>query len=204
MPTFAISLSLVYTRKINYYKYIIPVAIKSTIYKLSLNISDLDRQYYQTHELTIACHPSETEQRMMVRVLAFALYANENLTFTKGLYADDEPELWAKTLSGDIELWISLGQVDEKLIKKSLGRSKQVVIVTYAGNKSKIWFEQKQVQLKKLSHLTLINIPSDAIKALATLASRSMDLQCTIQDGSIWLSNKETTINIEPERWLTL
>lgn len=178
------------------------MAIKSTIYKLKLDISNLDRHYYHIHDLTIACHPSETEQRMMIRVIAFALYANERLSFTKGLCANDEPELWDKNLTDDIELWISLGQVDKKQIKKALGRSKQVVIFTYAGQKSLTWWKQSQSKFESLSNIAIINIKTEEVNMLKKLVSRNMDLQCTIQDGLIWLSNSSETIAIEPETWL--
>ncbi|MFK5892780.1 MAG: YaeQ family protein, partial [Pseudomonadota bacterium] len=174
------------------------MAVKATIYKIKLEISDLDRHYYQSHELTIACHPSETEQRMMVRVLAFAMYASDRLSFTKGLCADDEPELWDKNLSDDIELWISLGQVEEKQIRKSLGRSKQVVIFTYASQKSTTWWKQNQSKLEKLDNLKIIHIKTAELELIQALVSRNMDLQCTIQDGLIWLSNSNHTITIEP------
>ncbi|MCW8931845.1 MAG: YaeQ family protein [Gammaproteobacteria bacterium] len=178
------------------------MAIKATIYKIKLEINDCDRDYFQNHELTISCHPSETEQRMMVRVVAFALYASENLSFTKGLCADDEPELWEKNLCSEIELWISLGQVEEKQIRKSLGRSKQVVIFTYAGNKSNIWWGKNKSQFEKMKNLTIINIKPEHIDAVQELVSRNMHLQCTIQDGTLWLGHSKQTVHIEPEVWL--
>lgn len=104
------------------------MALKATIFKAEISISDMDRHYYQEHPLTIAQHPSETNERMMVRLLAFALNADERLEFTKGLSADDEPELWNKNYSDEIELWIELGQPDEKRIRKACGRSRQVII----------------------------------------------------------------------------
>lgn len=178
------------------------MAINATIFKAKLEISDCDRNYFQNHGLTISCHPSETEQRMMVRVLAFALYASDTLSFTKGLCADDEPELWDKNLVGEIELWISLGQVEVKQIKKSLGRSKQVIILTYAGNKSNTWWQKNQSQLEKFKHLKIINIKPEQVEAMQALVSRNMNLQCTIQEGIIWLGHADQTMNIEPEIWL--
>jgi len=177
------------------------MAKSATIFKLELQISDLDRAYYQTHDLTIACHPSETEQRMMVRVLAFALYASEHLSFTKGLCVDDEPEIWDKDYSDVIHTWIDLGQVDEKRIKKALGRAKQVVIFTYAGNKSQTWWSQNQSKLEAYKNLSIIHIIPDEVEALSALVSRTMNLQCTIQDGEIWLSSPEQNINILPIIW---
>jgi len=105
------------------------MAISSTINKVSLNIANMDQYYYQNHELTVAQHPSETNFRFMVRLVAFMANASETLYFTKGLSSDDEPELWQKTLTDDIELWIELGQPDEKRIRKACGRSKQVIFI---------------------------------------------------------------------------
>ncbi|MFK5985510.1 MAG: YaeQ family protein [Pseudomonadota bacterium] len=178
------------------------MAIKATIYKLKLDISNCDKNYFNNHDLTISCHPSETEQRMMVRILAFALFASEHLCFTKGLCADDEPELWNKNLSGEIEQWISLGQIDEKRIRKSIGRSKQVIIFTYANQKSQTWWKQNQAQLSKLKNLSIYHIKADDVKAMQELVSRNMSLQFTIQDGLVWLSDSSQSITIEPEIWL--
>ena len=117
------------------------MALKSTIFKADLQIADMDRQYYDGHGLTIARHPSETDERMMVRILAFVLHAHAALTFGKGLSTDDEPDLWQKDLTGAIELWIDVGQPDEKRIMKACGRSNQVVIYSYSSM-SNIWWNQ--------------------------------------------------------------
>jgi len=178
------------------------MAVNATIYKLKLDISDLDRHYYHSHDLTIACHPSETEQRMMVRILAFALFASESLSFTKGLCADDEPELWDITLSDEIELWIALGQIEEKQLRKAIGRSEKVIVFTYAGQKSSTWWKQNQEKFEKLKNLQIINIDTEELMNAKNLVSRNMELQCTIQDGMIWLSDSTDTITIEPNHWL--
>ncbi len=179
------------------------MAIKATIYKAKLEISDCDRNYFHTHDLIISCHPSETEQRMMVRLLAFALFASDDLSFTKGLCADDEPELWNKNLSGEIEQWISLGQIEEKQLRKSLGRSKQVIIFTYAGQKSSVWWHKNQSKYSQLNNLQIINIKPEDVTAMQGFISRNMSLQVTIQEGLIWLSDTDQTISIEPEVWLS-
>jgi uncharacterized protein YaeQ len=178
------------------------MAVKATVYKLKLDISDLDRHYYHSHELTIACHPSETEQRMMVRILAFTLFASESLCFTKGLCADDEPELWDKTLSDEIKLWIALGQIEEKQLRKAIGRSQKVAVFTYAGQKSYTWWKQNQAKFEKLKNLHIVNINTEELMNAKSLISRNMELQCTIQDGMIWLSDNSNTITIEPAYWL--
>jgi uncharacterized protein YaeQ len=132
------------------------MALKATIFKAELNIANMDRHYYQTHALTIARHPSETDERMMVRLLAFALHAGDALQFSKGLSDDDEPDLWQKDLIGGIELWIDLGQPDEKRIRKACGRARQVVIYSYSGSSADIWWRQTGEQLQRFANLTVI------------------------------------------------
>lgn len=111
------------------------MAPKATVYKAQLQIADMDRGYYHDHNLTLAQHPSETDARMMLRLLAFALNASDSLQFSKGLCVDDEPELWQKSLSDEIELWVEFGQSDEKWVRKACGRSKQVQLFAYGGQK---------------------------------------------------------------------
>ena len=111
------------------------MALKSTIIKAQLSLSDMDRHLYQDFNLTLAQHPSENDQRLMVRLLAYALNACDGLEFTKGLSADDEPEVWHKNYSEEIELWIELGLPDEKLIRKACGRAKRVIVYCYGGHR---------------------------------------------------------------------
>jgi len=174
------------------------MALKATIYKADLQIADMDRNYYQDHALTLARHPSETDERMMIRLLAFAIHAGEALTFTKGLFDTDEPDLWQKDLTGAIELWIEVGQPDEKRLMKACGRSGKVIVYTYSAT-SHIWYKQIANKLERAKNLTVINIPSDASAQLEKLATRNMQLQCTIQDGQIWLTDSVETVLIERE-----
>ena len=169
------------------------MAIGATIYKVSLNIADMDRQYYQQHELTLAMHPSENEYRFIVRVIAFALNANEHLVFTKGLGADDEPEVWQKSLSGEIELWIDFGQVDEKRIRRACGRSKRVIVYTYQERKSRVWWEQSRQKLARHKNLNAYHIEAEGAE---TLVNRNMQLQCTIDDGAVYLSDDSNSIEV--------
>jgi len=173
------------------------MAISSTINKVSLNIADMDRHYYQSHELTIAQHPSETDFRFMIRLIAFMKNASEQLCFTKGLSTDDEPELWQKSLTDDIELWIDLGQVDEKRIRKACGRAKEVIIYTYDDRKAKVWWEQQQSKLQRFSNLSVFSINA---KGVESMAKRSMQLQCNIQDGEIYLNDDDSNFTISLDR----
>ena len=173
------------------------MALKATIYKAELQIADMDRNYYATHNLTLARHPSETDERMMVRLLAFALFAEEGLASGKGLCVDDEPDLWVRDLTGDIRCWIDVGQPDEKWIRKACGRAARVVIVSY-GRAADIWWQGVRDKLARQDKLTVLNLPADAAPALATLTARSMRLQFTIQDGQVWVTDGERTVQVEP------
>jgi uncharacterized protein YaeQ len=172
------------------------MALKATIFKAALQIADMDRHYYGDHALTIARHPSETDERMMVRLLAFALHAHDLLSFGKGLSTEDEPDLWQKDLTGAIDLWIDVGQPDDKRMLKACGRTSQVVVYSY-GNNSAVWWNQTGAKVERARNLRVLQLPSSASTALAGLAQRTMQLQCTIQDGQIWMSDGEQAVQIE-------
>jgi uncharacterized protein YaeQ len=172
------------------------MALKSTIYKIDLNIADMDRQYYAQHSLTLAKHPSETDERVMVRLIGFALYANEALIFGKGLSDDEEPDLWQKDLTGAIELWMDVGLPTEKDIRKACGRSRQVVVVLYGGRIADMWWDTNSKGLLKLNNLTVINMPET--QELARLAAKSMGISCTIQDSHILVSHNGGSFEISP------
>lgn len=176
------------------------MALKATIFKVELTIADMDRNYYGDHGMTIARHPSETDERMMVRVLAFVLYAHPALAFGKGLCVDDEPDLWQKDLTGAVERWIDVGQPDERWIRKACGRAREVVVVSY-GRAADVWWSGVRDKLARLPNLTVWNLDPDVAPALATLTDRSMRLQCTVQDGQVWITDGRRTVSLEPERW---
>jgi len=173
------------------------MALKATIFKAELQIADMDRNYYHEHELTIARHPSETDERMMVRLLAYALHADEALLFGKGLSADDEPDLWQKDLTGAIELWIDVGQPDEKRIRRACGRAGQVFVYSYGGHGAAIWWDQTGGKLERTRNLTVVSVPAAASQGLAKLARRNMQLNCTIQDEQVWLGDTEDRVQVE-------
>ena len=174
------------------------MAPKATIHKAELQVSDMDRHYYATHALTLAQHPSETAERLMARLLAFALHADERLEFGRGLSSDDEPDLWRKSLTGEIEQWIELGQPDEQRIRKACGRARQVVVIGYSGRGAAIWWEKTGENLARSKNLTVIDIPADAVQALAAMADRNMQLQCLIQEGQAQLMSETASVTVEP------
>ena len=173
------------------------MAPNATIFKATLHIADMDRHYYEDHAVTLARHPSETDERMMVRMLAFALHAHEVLVFGRGIGSEDEPALWQKDLTGAIDLWIEVGEPDEKLIRQACGRTKQVVVYSYGGRGTDRWWEKTRPLLVRCRNLTVINIPQDGSRALAQLAQRSMELHCSIQDGQILIGNGTDAVQIE-------
>jgi uncharacterized protein YaeQ len=172
------------------------MALKATIFKAEIQIADMDRQYYADHALTLARHPSETDERMMMRLLAFVRHADPALAFGKGLSDVDEPDLWQKDLTGAIDLWIEVGQPDEKTILKACGRASQVIVYSYSSN-SDIWWKQLGSRVERARNLTVLNLDSDTSLALSKLAQRTMQLQCTLQDGQIWLTANGETVAIE-------
>jgi len=175
------------------------MATNSTIYKADIQITDMDRNYYQDHQLTLARHPSETDARMMVRLLAFALNASDSLQFSRGISTDNEPDLWQKSLSDEIELWIDLGQPDEKRIRKACGRSARVMIYTYQERSAAAWWEQQKNKLHRFDNLCIIHLAEPEVAELGTMAMRNMRLQCTVQDAQLWFSNGEHAMEITPQ-----
>jgi uncharacterized protein YaeQ len=174
------------------------MALNATIHKAELSISDMDRHYYATHALTLARHPSETEERLMVRLLAFALHADDRLEFGKGLSDEDEPALWRRAYSGEVEQWIELGQPDEARIRKACGRAQQVVVVNYGGRVADIWWDKVGASLSRNGNLAVLDIDEATVRQLAALCDRGMRLQCLIQDGELQLIAGDETIAIRP------
>ncbi len=177
------------------------MALKATIFKAQVNVADTDRNVYLDQTLTLARHPSETDTRMMVRLLAWALRADERLEFTKGLCADDEPEIWRHELHGDIAEWIEVGLPDERRLRRACHRAGQVTLLTYNARAAQVWWQQYQAELSRLDNLTIYFIDDETAAALAAQADRNMSWQFTIADGSLWISRDDFSLQWTPERW---
>ena len=173
------------------------MAIKATIFKATLQIADMDRHYYQDHAMTIARHPSEKDERMMVRLLAFALNARENMEFGQGMTDDSEADLWEKDLTGAIKLWIDVGLPDEKLVRKACGRADEVMVYCYGGRVAEMWYAQNSAKFERHQNLSVINLDQDSTQSMRRLAQRNMRLQCTIQDGQVWLGDDKESVVVE-------
>ena len=177
------------------------MAPNATIFKAVLHIADVVRHYYEDHSITLARHPSETDERMMVRLLAFARHAHEALSFGRGLSTEDEAALWQKDDTGLIELWIEVGLPDEKAIRQACGRARQVYVYTYGGRPADQWWKQNVASLDRLNNLTVVNLSLEGSRALVSLAQRSMDLHCTIQDGQVLIGDGANAAQLELSTW---
>jgi len=177
------------------------MAKNATIYKIELSISDMDRHYYETHKLTVAKHPSETAERLMVRIVAFALNAHEHLEMTKGLSTDDEPDIWQKTLSGEIDVWVALGLPSEKIIRQSSSKAAKVIVYPYGGRVAEVWWDKVKNGTTRFDNLQVINFTEADTAALAQLANRAMRLQVNIQDGDVMVSVDESVVYVTPDIW---
>ena len=185
------------------------MAIKSTIFKATLQIADIDHGYYADHTLTLARHPSETDERMMVRLVALALNAHAlqtvcggdgTLAFGAGLSDPEEPDAWLRDFTGRTRLWIEVGQPEEKPITKACGKADQVVLYCF-HHAAEVWWRGMQGKLARLSNLSVLRVPVAASQALPALAARSMQLQATVQEGNLMLGNGTVGVDIEPLRW---
>jgi uncharacterized protein YaeQ len=179
------------------------MALKATIYKAQLQIADMDRHLYADHALTLALHPSETEERLLVRLLAFALNVPLNadegaLQFSRGLSDSDEPALWQHDLSGQLLHWVELGQPDERRLARASGRARRVTLYVY-GSAVPVWWEGIRGKLARLGNLSIWQLPNVQSQALAGLAERSMQWQLTIQDGHVWVHAAKGTVELVPE-----
>lgn len=173
------------------------MALKSTIFRAGLAVADIDRGYYRDHALTLARHPSETDERMMIRLLAFALNADDRLEFGRGLSAEGEPDLWRRDRTGAVEQWIDVGLPDERDVRKACGRSREVLVYAYGGRAAALWWAKAGPALARQDSLTVREVPPEASRALAGLAARTLTLQCTVQDGHVFVADGERSVAVE-------
>lgn len=182
------------------------MALKATIFKADVLVSDMDHSYFQSHSLTLARHPSETSERMMIRLLAFGLNAHislndEPLQFTKGLSTDSEPDLWLKSLSDEIKVWIEVGLPDEKRIRKGCNRADKVIVYAYGERTAPLWWKNIKTDLDRFDNLDVYYLRTEDTAAITDMAERNMSLQATIQDDAIWFGSEENTLMISPQCW---
>ena len=185
------------------------MAIKSTIFKASLQIADIDHNYYADHALTLARHPSETDERMMIRLVALALQAHKlqtvcagdgTLAFGAGLSDPDEPDAWLRDFTGLTRLWIEVGQPEDKPLLKATGRADEVVLYCFSHS-AEVWWRSMEAKLARPRNLQVFRVPAAASQALIPMAQRSMQLQATLQEGVLMLGDGSTNVDIEPIRW---
>lgn len=180
------------------------MALKATIFKASVQLADMDRGVYADHALTIARHPSETDERMMVRLLAFALNVPADdhdgaLEFAKGLSDTDEPDLWQRDLTGRIVQWIECGQPDERRLLRAAGRADRVVVVAY-GSSTPIWWSGLKGRIARAANITVWQLPPAQTQALGELVQRTMSLQVNVQDGHVFVGDGTQSVEMAPVR----
>lgn len=173
------------------------MAIKPTIYKARISLSDLERDYYDSLNLTIAQHPSETAERMMVRILAYCLNAQEGIELTKGLEDAEEPAIWVRTLDEQTALWVDLGEPTPERVKKATHRAKQVRVYSF-NSKSDVWWSQNQNKFSQLN-ASFYRFPWEEIEALTALVNRTMDLSITITGDSAYIAADNGEVEIHWE-----
>lgn len=185
------------------------MALKSTIFKAALAVADIDHGYYADHALTLARHPSETDERMMMRLVALALNAHKlqdvchgdgTLAFGAGLSNVDEPDVWLRDFTGETKLWIEVGQPEDKPVIKACGKADEVIVYCF-NHAAEIWWRGIEGKLSRPQNLQVYRVPSDASQALAALAQRSMQLQATIQENTLTLGDGSRSIDVELQRW---
>ena len=173
------------------------MAIKPTIYKARISLSDLERDYYDAINLTIAQHPSETLERMMVRILAYCINAQEALELTKGLEEVEEPALWARTMDEQVTLWIDLGEPSVERVKKACNRANAVKVYSF-NSKSDVWWSQGEAKFSRLN-AAFYRFPWESVEALAGLVSRTMDLSVTITGNSAYIAAETGEVEVSWE-----
>ena len=179
------------------------MAIGATIFKVDLDVADMDRGYYAAHALTLARHPSETDERMMVRVLAFALHAHERLEIGRGIGStDEEPDLVQRDLTGRMERWIDVGLPDERRVRRACGQAGEVVVCTYGGRTAAQWWDKARAELARCRNLRVIAFASATTEALAALVAPRMSAQFLVQEGDAWLALGDQRIEIGREVWM--
>jgi len=174
------------------------MALRATVYKAELHVADNDRAYYGSHAVTAARHPSETDERLMVRLLAYALWveADERLAFTRGLSDTDEPDLWTLDLTGAITQWIEVGLPDERRLLKACGRAGQVSVLAY-GRGADLWWSGVQNKVARAANLQVWTLDAEATRALAALAERNMSLSVNVTDRTAWVSCARGDVSLE-------
>lgn len=174
------------------------MALKSTIFRMNLSLADVDRGLYQDFPLRLARHPSETDARLMLRVLAFAFAADERLEFGRGISTEDEPDLWRRSLDGRVEQWIELGTPEPERLRKACGRAEQVLLYAYGDRAVPVWWRKHAEALGRLNRLQVLQVGDAPLQALAAMLSPGVQLQCTINEGSALLVSGEQVVDITP------
>ena len=170
------------------------MALKPTIFKFNVSLSDLDRNRYEELALTVAQHPSETAERMIVRLLAYCLNAEEGLEFARGLSENDEPDLWRRSLDSRMLDWIEVGEPAAVRLRKASRLSERVLVYSF-NTKSEVWWQQTESSVARLS-VDVYRFPWESIQRLATMITRTMQMSVTISDSSLFVAAERGEIEV--------
>lgn len=176
------------------------MALGATVHRAEIELADIDRGVYGSHTLTLARHPSETEERLMLRLLAWAMYADPELEFGRGLSTEEDPDLWLRRPDGTVALWIEIGLPEEKRLRRAGGRADDVVVLASGGRATGPWWTRHGGSLSRMERLRILEIPQEQSRALAGMCSRGMRLHCTIQEGQVLVGDATRSVLITPEQ----
>lgn len=176
------------------------MALKATVYKASLNVADLDRNRYGDYRVTLAREPSENEERLVARLLAFALNADEGLAFTSDPSDTEEPGLSLRDLTGRIALWIEVGLPEPRRLKKACGRADRVLLYLFHGRQAALWWEESRGALEGLRNLEVLELAPEGVAELAALAERDMDFQVTVSEGQATVAHEGGIVELAIRR----
>lgn len=176
------------------------MALGATIHRVELELADIDRGVYGRHALTLARHPSETTERLMLRLLAWAMYADERLAFGRGISSEDDAELWLRADDGTIPLWVELGLPEERRLRKAASRAEALIVIAYGGRGVRVWMDRLGEAFARLPQLRVLEIVAEESRALEGLCNRNMRLHCTIQDGQLLIGDESRTLIVAPRQ----
>jgi uncharacterized protein YaeQ len=176
------------------------MALGATIHRVELELADIDRGVYGSHALTLARHPSETTERLMLRLLAWAMHADERLAFGRGISSEEDPDLWLRADDGTIPLWMEVGLPEERRLRKAASRAESVKVIAYGGRGVGVWRERLADAFARIAALQVTEITAEESRGLEALCSRNMKLHCTIQDGQIVIGDDTRSLIVTPRQ----
>ncbi len=177
------------------------MARKAAIHRAQIELSHVDRGVYGEIRVTVARHPSETSERMLARLLAFALRHEEGLEFGRGVSTPEEPDAWSRDPDGRIRQWIEVGQPDAQRLVKAARQSERATLFAF-GSGVERW-RRAQLEGRPLPpNLHVARIDDAFLDALASSLDRTLRWTLTVSEGALFLAQDGATHETVPEQWL--